>query len=96
MGKAGVEQYHILYMMVWAGLCEESSFEQRPDEREGCELCRYRQGRQPARLGAEGVTKDRVLQSGKQLRENRIERFLPVCFCWCTLVFFSPGPGIPS
>lgn len=34
------ERRPILYAMVQVGLCEQETFKERPDEGEGCELCR--------------------------------------------------------
>lgn len=50
MGRRVGEQCSTLHVTVWAGLCEEGTCKQRPDEGGGCELCRYLQvNSQPGR-----------------------------------------------
>lgn len=112
MEKARSERHPILYVMVWAGLCEEETLKENPDEREGCELCRNVHGKRTTQVSSqpdwsENIIKDRVLQSGKELRENPRERFLaalpllewPNSFPRAWIPFNSPdstckGPGV--
>lgn len=75
------ERRPTLYVMVQVGLCEQETFKERPDEGEGGELCRNLHGKGATQQSsqpdwAESITEDRILQSGKELREKPRQVFL--------------------
>lgn len=53
MIKVRSKQYPVLYGIVQAGVCEEETVKERPDEREGCEPRRNLHGKRDTRVSSQ-------------------------------------------
>lgn len=62
MLKARSKRHPVLYGVVQAGLCEEETVKERPDEREGYEPCRNLHEKRATQVSSQPDEGQRVLQ----------------------------------